>query len=183
MNINLLTNPTELFTSNANLIVLDNEKAVTFKEPPNVDSIYLPCKDFYTEAIDNDGELFCTVDIEAIFSMYEICVDYKDLFIWDSKGLNNSWAVLVGLSIYNNQSVPLRDTFNKCATNYPTIAPSSLWFIEVLDLALGLDGNLLTVAEEYLATKQIVTISGVANGLWTTNSSMTNKQSQDHTHN
>lgn len=166
MNIGLLTNPIKLLTPNVNLIVLDNKDSVTFDIPPAVDMVYLPCKDYYNQSIESEGELFCTLDIELVFSMYHICEDYRDLLIWDSTGLKNSWVVLTGLSIYQNQSTPLRDVFNKCAFDYPNIAPSSLWFTEVFDLALGLEGKLVAIAEEYLATNQIITVGNTFRGSW-----------------
>ncbi len=164
MNIKLLTNPIQLLTADANLIVLGEPASVTFNIPPTVDVVYLPCKDLYTQPTESDGELFCTLDIEAIFSMYAICQDYRDLFIWDSNGLRNSWAVLVGLSCY--QAPGLTEAFNQCAFDYPTIAPNSLWFIEVFDLALSLDGQLIKLAEEYLATNQIITVGNTFRGQW-----------------
>lgn len=164
MNIRLLTKPSELFTSNANLIILGDQQSVSFTIPPTVDAVFIPCKDFYNDSIKSEGELFCTLDVELVFSMYQICEDYRDLFIWDPYGLNNSWATLVGLTSY--QSPALIETFNQCAFDYPTIAPSSLWFIEVFDLALSLDAELIRLAEEYLATSQIVTVGNTFKGQW-----------------
>jgi hypothetical protein len=164
MNIKLLTNPIKLLTADANLIVLGNQASVTFNIPAAVDVVYLPCKDYYSDYISCDSELFCTLDVDAIFSMYGICQDYRDLFIWDAHGLKNSWGVLAGLSCY--QAPALTEAFNQCAFDYPAIAPSSLWFIEVFDLALSLDGQLIKLAEEYLATNQIITVGNTFRGQW-----------------
>lgn len=96
--------------------------------------------------------------------MYEVCNGYKDLLIYDDSGLNNSWVVMTALRLYRDNN--FKETFNKCATEYPNIAPSSLWFVELFDVALNMDGEFIRLTEEYLATKQIITVGGTFFGQW-----------------
>lgn len=162
MNINLLTNPISLLNADANLIVLEDKH--NFKVPAGIDVFCLPCKDFYNDELEFEGEMFCTLDIEVIFSVYNLCKGWRDLYIWDSKGLRNSWMVMLALRYHADKD--LKNTFYKCATSYPLIAPSSLWFAEVFDMTLGLEGELIRLAEEYLTTKQIITIGDTFTGQW-----------------
>lgn len=165
MNISLLTNPATLNSDTTALLVLGDKRDITFNVPDNTDLMWTPCKDFYTDLIENERELFCTLDIEVILDFHQLCRDYKDTAIWDPYGLNNSWATMVGL-LCDNGSSSIKETFNKCAFDYPTIKPSSLHFIEIFDLALSLDGELIRLTEEYLATGQIITVGNVFHAQW-----------------
>lgn len=120
------------------------------------------------EDIEDSKELASTLESDLILNFYELCRGFEGLWICDgTESLEIAWAVGLGLEIYKNRkNLDLREVLYKYASRSLNIAPRAIWVTSVFDIQLDLQGLLVSVIEEYLATATLVKVGGVQYGTW-----------------
>lgn len=131
--------------------------------------IVYPVMDEYIDEVETLASLFCSEDLKHIINVYELCKDCDNFYIVD-EDLRKAWAVGLLLYLYNSPTLKraeqLRSMLYDYAVRQPSVPPEASAIIAEIDYYLELDGTLLDITDEYLATGKLVKLGAIYKATW-----------------
>lgn len=108
----------------------------------------------------------CTLsDINSLLDFLEGVRDYSSITIWDE--YNNELSFATALCAYTYYEQDIVDAMYMLVKSNPEIRPDSLWLVGLFDYTLNLNGELIRIYDEYLATGMVVNRRAVmTKGVW-----------------
>jgi hypothetical protein len=158
-------------TENDCVLNFDKENERIFKDiAPQMDAYLLD--EYIDEAtkIEEIKRLFCDMDFSNILIFYDLCKDCDTIYILD-RGLFKAWALGLGLYLYPRlnkrlSKEKLRELFYDYVVSQPSLKPAAFGIFTVIDYGLYLNGMLLDIIDEYIATGKLVKLGAVYKAEW-----------------
>jgi hypothetical protein len=160
------------FTENDCVINFDKENEGIYKytDTPQLDAYLLDEYIDKATKIEEIRRLFCDMDFNDILIFYDLCKDCDTIYILD-KELFKAWALGLGLYLYPRvtkrlSKEKLRELFYDYVISQPSLKPAAFGIFTVIDYCLYLNGKLLDIIDEYIATGKLVKLGAIYKAEW-----------------